>query len=444
MKTAKTARRAAAIIIALSLLGVAVYYALRPRPVAVDAATVTKGVFQEWVETEAKTRVRNRYVISAPVSGQLSRIALDEGDRVVSGQIVAHIDPLPLNVAVREAEARLTELRAQRAGVETLRPKTESVMQARARLRAADAAATSAHARAAAASASAVQAGRDAKRAAELHKNGYLPTADLEAAQVKAATLARASEAAVMDENAAKAQVRADQAAIDELLQKQADPDYLIRVYDAQISGVGQQLRRLRADAARTEVRVPAGGTVLRVLQESAQYVAAGAPLLEVGDVSSLEIVADALSADAVRIRSGQDMLVERGADRILRARVHAIEPSGFTKVSPLGIEEQRVNVIGWFVDTPTAIGDAYRLDVRIITWQAPNATIIPLGAVFRCGEDWCTFVVRNGRAVTRTIRLGHRNDTTAEVSSGVRAGDRVVMYPPDTLRDGGRLTLFH
>ena len=267
MKTAKTARRAAAIIIALSLLGVAVYYALRPRPVAVDAATVTQGTFQEWVETEAKTRVRNRYVISAPVSGQLSRIALDEGDRVVSGQVVARIDPLPLNVAVREAEARLTELRAQRAGVETLRPKAESVTQARARLRAAEAAVTSAHARAAAASASAAQAARDAKRAADLHKNGYLPTADLEAAQVKAATLGRASEAAVMDENAAKAQVRADQAAVDELLQKQADPDYLIRVYDAQIAGVGQQLRRLRADAARTEVRVPAGRRRARELR---------------------------------------------------------------------------------------------------------------------------------------------------------------------------------
>lgn len=443
MTIGKRIGRAIALVVAVIAIAAAAFYALRPKPVAVDVATVAQGTFQEWVETEAKTRVRNRYAISAPVSGQLSRIALDEGDRVAAGQTVAHIDPLPLSVAVREAEARLSELRAQRAGVETLRPKIESVTQARARLRAAEATATSAHAKAVAAGASAAQAERDAKRAAELHKNGYLPTADLEAAQVKAATLSRASEAAAMDENAARAQAVADRAAVEELLQKQADPDYLVRVYDAQILGVQQQLRQLRADAVRTEIRVPAAGTVLRVLQESAQYVSAGTPLMEVGDVASLEIVADTLSADAVRVRMGQEMLVERGAGRVLLARVHAIEPSGFTKVSPLGIEEQRVNVIGWFVDRPTSIGDAYRLDVKIITWQRANATIIPLGAVFRCSAEWCAFAVQNGKATLRTVRLGHRNDTSAEVLNGVRAGDRVVMYPPDTLREGSRLALF-
>jgi HlyD family secretion protein len=177
------------------------------------------------------------------------------------------------------------------------------------------------------------------------------------------------------------------------------------------------------------------------VHEESERIVLAGTALLELGNPADLEIVADVLSADAVRIQPGADMDVEEwGGDRTLRARVRRVEPSGFTKVSALGVEEQRVNVIGDFVDPPARLGDGFRVEVRIVVWEAPDVVRVPGSALFRRGDGWAVFVADGGRARIRDVDVGHRGAFEAEIRAGLEPGERVVLHPSDRVSDGARV----
>ncbi|HET9096598.1 MAG TPA: efflux RND transporter periplasmic adaptor subunit, partial [Candidatus Baltobacteraceae bacterium] len=383
------------IILALvALVAVAIVYALRPKPVAAETATVRRASLETGVEVEAKTRVRDPYVIAAPVSGRLGRIDLREGDTVRANSLIASIDPLPATASVQQALAQLDEVRAQEAGVETMRPKAEAIAQAQAHV--------------AAAQAASAQAGRDLDRARSLAATGDISRSQLEAAQLLQKS--RAQELA------------AARAALAEANAKRSDPDYLLRVYGAKAAAIQAQLRTLEDQASRTAIHAPAGGTVLRVLQRSETTVAAGTPLVQLADLQNLEIVADVLSEDAVDIHPGDAIIVERGAGNArVQGRVTRVEPSARTKVSALGVEEQRVDVIGRFTQLPRGIGDQYRLDVRIVTWRGP-ALRIPMGSLFRCAQAWCAYKVENGKAKRVTVTLGHRGNDAAEVVSGLRS----------------------
>jgi HlyD family secretion protein len=183
---------------------------------------------------------------------------------------------------------------------------------------------------------------------------------------------------------------------------------------------------------------------VLRVLTESAGVVAAGAPLMEIGDPSGLEIVLDLLSADAVLVKAGAETWIERwGGDKRLDARVRLVEPSGFSKVSALGVEEQRVNVVADFICDPkerAALGDGYRVHARVVVWQKSDAVRVPLSAIFRDGDRWAVFVMAGDRAHKRLIEVGHRGDREAEVLSGIAEGDPLIVHPGDRLTDGARV----
>ena len=401
-------------LLVLAAVAAAIVYALRPKPVPADVATVMRATLDTAVEAEAKTRMHDPYVIAAPISGRVARIDLREGDAVRAGSIVASIDPLPATENVRQALAQLDEVRAQRAGVETMRPKAEAIAQAQARVAAADAAMA--------------QARRDLRRAQSLAASGDIPRAQLEAAQL--AQTSRTHELA--GARAALAEARA----------KYSDPDYLIHVYDARAAAIEAQLRTLEDQASRTTVRAPIDGTVLRVMQRSESTVAAGTPLVQIADIKNVEIDADVLSQDAVDIRPGNPIVIERGAGTVqARGRVTRVEPSAHTKVSALGVEEQRVDVVGRFDALPPGIGDQYRLDVRIVTWSGP-ALQIPMGALFRCGQAWCAFKVQDRRARRIAVTLGHRGIEFAQVLKGLTAGDRVVVHPSDRVADGSELAL--
>lgn len=404
----------ALILVAVAAVAMLIYYALRPKPVPAQVATVTRATIETGIEVEAKTRVRDPYVVAAPVSGRMARIDLREGDPVSAGTLITSIDPLPATSAVQEALAQLDEIRAQESGVETQRPKAELISQARAREDQARAAYE--------------QSKRDLRRAQSLASTGDIPKAQLENAQLQERS--RAHELA------------AAQAAVSELLSKRSDPDYLLRVYQARAAAIQAQLRTLADQASRTGVRAPVSGTVLRVTQRSEATVAAGAPLLQIADLQNLEIVADVLSEDAVDVRPGDAIVIERGAGAAaLTGTVKRVEPSAHTKVSALGVEEQRVDVVGRFSSLPRGVGDQYRLDLRIITWKGP-ALSIPMGALFRCGESWCAFRVQNGRAKQVSVTLGHRGADAAQVLSGLQSGDRVVVHPSDRITEGVELAL--
>jgi HlyD family secretion protein len=189
-------------------------------------------------------------------------------------------------------------------------------------------------------------------------------------------------------------------------------------------------------------LRSPTSGRVLRTLQESERVVQAGTPLIEIGDPGAIELVFEVLSSDAAKITRGAAIMVENsGAETTLQGHVTTVEPSAFTKVSALGIEEQRVNIIGELDESSNVLGDGYRIDGRIVIWSAPNVLKVPITALFRTGDAWTVFLARENHAVLRQVQIGHRNENEAEVLSGIGEGEVVVLYPNDSLRDGTRIT---
>lgn len=393
---ASTRRRLIVAAVAAVLL-VLVVLALRPAPVPVDVAVVSRGPLEVTLEEDGETRVRNRYVISAPLSGRVLRIRLEPGDRVSAGEtVLATFLPNPPSLLDARTRAEL-----------------------QARVSAAEAALNRARAEEQRIDAELAQARRTLTRTERLVEGGALPPEQLEADQLAVNTLEKTLEAARAGVRAAQAELQMARAS---LMQPQRDA------------------------ATPIDIRSPIDGVVLRRLRESEAVVPQGEPLLEVGDVTELEIVADFLSTDAVRIRPGQRVYIVRwGGGEELRGRVRLVEPAGFTKVSALGVEEQRVNVIIDFDDPAAAfaqLGDRYRVEVRVVVWSTDDAVTVPVSSLVREGDGWSVFVVDGDRAVRRTVEIGQRSDTSAQVLSGVEPGERVVVFPSDQLEDGSPIEL--
>lgn len=423
--------------------------AFRPTPIAVDVAEVKRGDVKVTVDEEGETRIRKRYLVSTPVGGRLARINLDEGDRVTKGEIVAQIDPLPLESDIREAQARLRQWQAEKGGVATQRPKREAIAQGEARIRATVAKQKEAAAKVERAKASLAQAIRDRNRNQRLHADGVISRQEKERSELDATREIRALEAEERIVDSARSEVEAAQEALSILRAEQQDPDYLLDVYDARIASVEAELAKLTDDANRTNIRSPINGYVFRVNQESTKYIEAGTQLLELGDPQDLEIVVDLLSSDAVKVKPGATMFLEHwGGESSLQAKVRYIEPSAFTKVSALGVEEQRVNVIADFVDAEIPLGDRYRLETRTVVWSGEDVLVIPLSALFRCesgnnmvlANTWCTFVVENNQAQKRQIKVSQRSNFEAVIEDGLQTQEKVILHPNEQITSGTKV----
>ncbi|MCW6035828.1 HlyD family secretion protein [Spirulina subsalsa FACHB-351] len=415
----------------VGLIG-AVWVALRPSPVLVDIATVERDALQVTVNAEGRTRLQSRYTVSAAVAGNLRRVQLDEGDRIQQGQVIARIDPLPLTSQVRSSQARLQELQAQREGVATLRPKQEELAQVRSQISGLEAQKQAAQARVEQAKANLDQATRDRQRIAGLVTSGALPRQQLEEAELAENTRRQDVTVAERERDRITTDIAAQQAEITRLQAEQRDPDYQLRVYDAQIASVQAELTRLTEDAIQTVIKSPVSGQVLRILEKSDRHIAAGTPILELGNTGQLELVIDVLSSDAVRIQPGNQIILEHwGGEQPLTAQVRYLEPSAFTKVSALGVEEQRVNVIADILNPPPQLGDGYRVDAKIVVWDAQDVLTLPISALFRCEQQaWCTFVVEEGKAVKTPVEVGQRGEFAAVIREGVSEGDQVILHP--------------
>lgn len=423
--------------------------AFRPTPIAVDVAEVKRGDVRVTVDEEGETRIRKRYLVSTPVGGRLARINLDEGDRITKGEIVAQIDSLSLDSDIREAQARLRQWQAEKAGVATQRPKREALAQAEARIRVTVAKQKEAEAKVERAKASLEQAIRDRDRNRQLHAEGVISRQEKEQAELEATRQKRALEAEERITDSAISEVEAAQEALSILRAEQQDPDYLLDVYDARMKSVEAELAKLTDDANRTNIRSPIDGYVFRVNQESAKYVEAGTQLLELGNPQDLEIVVDLLSSDAVKVKPGATMLLEHwGGESSLQAKVRYVEPSAFTKVSALGVEEQRVNVIADFVDSEIPLGDRYRVETRTVVWSGEDVLVIPLSALFRCepgnnpvaANIWCTFVVENNQAQKRQIKVSQRSNFEAVIEDGLQAQEKVILHPTEQIQSGTKV----
>jgi HlyD family secretion protein len=384
----------------LTVLAIALAFAFRPQPIAVDTIQVRRGTLVVTVDDEGQTRVHDIYALSAPVAGRMRRIDLHVGDAVVAREtVVAQIEPIdPAFLDPRsEAQAR-ADVRAAESALALTRA---AVQQAEAELD---------------------FARREHDRATELIREGTISQRELDEAE-RAFRTRRAALATAL-------------AALD------------VRSYE---------LERARATLvaptetdARSEtceciaIRAPVDGSVLRILQQSEAVVGAGTTLVEIGDPRDLEIVVDLLSSDAVNVASGQSVIIERwGGESALEGRVRLVEPYGFTKISALGIEEQRVNAIIDLTSPPDAwsrLAHGYQVDVRIVLWEESGALVLPLHAFFRDGEEWAVFVDTGGRAELRRVTLGRRNRLEAQVLDGVAEGERVVLHPSNRVRTGVRI----
>lgn len=372
----------------ISLLAVAGgFFLLRPKPVPVDVAEVTHGPMMVTVEEEGETRIHDHFIISAPVAGRLLRIGLDAGDSVKKGQVVARIVPAPIEPRQRaELGAQLDAAKATTSEAQAEVERAQSEYQ---------------------------QAKRDRARSEKLADSGVISREALEQSQTREATARKALEAARQRVGAAKAEEAAAKA----------------RLLEAQRGG---------SPGAVVTVKSPLKGKVLRLFEQSERVVSPGMPLLDLGYSPQLEVVTDVLSTEAVKVHAGDPVLLEGwGGGKAIRARVRLVEPSGFTKISALGIEEQRVNVIIDFVDPPGPLGDAYRVEARIIVWQSDDVLKLPASALFRHGNSWAVFAVENGRALLREVKIGHRNSYQAEVLGGIAAGRQVILHPTNEIREG-------
>jgi HlyD family secretion protein len=381
-------------LLAAAAVVAAFVYAFRPQPVAADFETVTRGPMQVTIDEEGETRLRDRFVVSAPVPGRVLRIDLEPGDAVRAGQtrIATFLpsDPVMLDSRSRaEAEARVeaAENAIGRARAERDRAREELEY-----------------------------AESELERSERLFNQELISRAQYDRAGFDARTRREAlsaAEFAVSDAEQAVAVARAT-------------------------------LTDTRGDNGAIEpitIRAPIDGVVLRRMRESESVVPAGEPLVELGDVSQLEIVSDFLSEDAVQIDRGDRVLIERwGGGTALEGRVRLIEPSGFTKLSALGVEEQRVNVIIDFVDAAEAaryLGDAYRVEVRVVVWESASAIKAPTGSLFRTGDAWSVFTVAEGMARLRPVDVGQRNGLEAEILSGLSESDTLIIHPSGNIADG-------
>jgi HlyD family secretion protein len=372
---------------------------LWPGPAAVEVAAVSRGPLVVTVDEEGMTRVKNRYTIAAPVAGQLRRIDWKAGAAVEAGKT-------PL--AVLEA-----------GGADFL--DTRGQARAEAGVRGAEAGREAAAAQRDRAAAAAKMFGADLARLKQLHAGQVLSQQEFEAAQMRAETAAQDVRAA----------------------------EFALKVADFELQQARALVTRGTADvSANAEPLVissPVSGKILRVFQESARIVPAGFALMEVGDPTDLEVRIEVLSRDGVAIQPGARVMLERwGGTEPLHARVRLVEPSAFTKISALGVEEQRVYVVADFTDPierrPT-LGDSYRVEARVVTWESARALQAPAGGIFQYESVWQTYVVEGGRAHLHTVQVGRSNGIQTEIISGLNEGDRIVVYPGDKVTDGARVT---
>lgn len=379
------------------LVAAGLIYGFMPRPVPVDAFTTIKGPLTVAVEEEAKTRVMERYVISAPMSGYLRRIELKVGDAVERDQVLAVLEP------VRS---------------DALDPRSRA--QAAAQVSAAEAALAAARENARAAGAAANLAQQELLRIESLTAARFLSAQAADQARSNASRSQAVQQAAEHAVNVARFQLDT-----------------------ARVALAGTASLQSGSAAETLNVRAPVQARVLRLLRESEGAVRAGEPLIEVGNPETLEIAAEVLSNSAVRIAPGGRVLLDRWGGAPLQGTVRVVEPAGFTKISALGVEEQRVRVIVDVTSPRDAwqrLGDGYRVEASFIVWESSEVLQVPTSALFRHNNGWAAFVITDGRARLQPVRIGERSGLRAQVLDGLQAGDPVIVHPDDKVRDGVRI----
>lgn len=371
-----------ALLVAGGLLAVM----MQPKTLAVESVVIQRGALSVGVDAQGRTQAKLRYTVGAPISGRLMRTPLREGDRIEEGQVLARIAPPPTDArTAATARAELAAAQARERQAAAARGEADSRLSL---------------------------ANSELKRRTELYAQGFIGAEARE-------TYLQAAQAALSRVDVAQATLAAARADV------QSARSRLLGTG----TGTGE---------GAIEVRAPVGGVVLKVHEESERVIAAGSPLFDLSKGNALELVMDVLTQEAVQVSSGNAIRITGwGGAETLQGKVRQIEPGAFTKVSTLGVEEQRVNVIG-DLDAPVdSLGAGYRIEANIVTWSSDDVLTVPTGALFRRAGAWHVFAVEAGRARLRALEVGHRNADMAEVASGLKEGEQVVLFPSGLVADG-------
>jgi HlyD family secretion protein len=376
------------VLVTFGLVGIA----LRPRPIIVETARVTRGSLAATVTEDGKTRVRQLYVVATPVDGQLERIAAQPGDPVRAGTVIARVWPI---------SPRPLDVRSRAEGTAVVAAARSAVTQA--------------------------EATEQEARVTLTHAQTQFDTFS---------TLVR---------DGAMAPKEAEHAGHDVDARRQAleAASAAVKVAQSELARAEARLATNSAPDVRPAavVTAPITGSILRVLHESAGPVTAGTALFEIGDTSAIEVVADFLTADALALPLGADALLTGWGGRAIPARVRRVDPAAFTKVSALGLEEQRVHVVLDFVgQAPRGLAHDFRVSVAVVAWKGENVLLVPSTSLFRVGDEWAVFVVKNGRAALKNVRAGHTDGSRTVIETGLAADEDIVVQPSDGIRDGSRV----
>jgi len=395
---AKFIKRIIKIIIGITILGL-LTYAFIPQKVKVDIIEVSKGDLLITMEGEGKTRIHDIYVVSAPIDGRITRIEIEPGDVVIAG-VTTIANMYPANPIFLD---KRTEI------------------QAKADVDGAKAALALANSRVKQTNAQLDFDRADFKRSQELFNKKSISQAGLERAELQLKTLKAELETALSNKQVMVSRLEAAKA---RLLQPK-----------------DEDLENTNNDNCQICIHSPVDGRVLRILHESESIVPVGTALVEIGNPADLEVKIEMLSTNAVKVKVGDEALIKRwGGDQDIKARVKVIEPSGYTKISALGVEEQRVNVILSFTDPIekwSALGDAFRVEAAIIIDQAKDVITIPLSALFRQNEVWSVFKVVDGTVELQSVKVGRRNDRLAEIIGGLKINDQIISHPGNAIQSG-------
>jgi HlyD family secretion protein len=373
----------------------AIVYGFMPKPVPVELIKVSRGPLKVTVEEEGKTRVKDQFVLSAPVPGFMRRIKLDVGDPVQKGEALVEIEPLKSNLL--DPRSNATAEAAVSSAEATLKVEEERVK---------------------AAVADAEYSRRNFERIKKLFEGGYVAKDALEQAEAGA----KRAEANLLSTEAA------------------------VKVARSELNRALTVLRHSAAEETRIQGKIvaipaPVSGSVLKIYRESEGVVQPGEPLVDIGDPENLEVKVEVLSADAVKIKPGTSVLFERwGGNSILSGKVRVVEPAGFTKISSLGVEEQRVFVIVDMTSSDKSehsLGDGYRLEASFIIWEGKDVLQVPASALFRKQDRWAVFVVKDNKALKREVKVGQRTGLAAEILSGLAEGEEVILHPDNSIEEG-------
>lgn len=378
----------------IAILGIVVAAVmLKPKSIAVDIATIDRGILTVTIEEEGQTRARDRYTIAAPITGRLLRTEYKEGQTVQQGDVLTGIAPTPddarteatLRANIRAAQARLSEVQAILEEAEGNQKRAQAEFERRNDLY--------------------------EKKIVSVESRDFYEQEAL-SSKARVASVKASVEGAEAALESAASQLIGN-------TQSTAQSNYVVPVVS------------------------PASGKVIRVFQESERVVAAGSALFELSSGANLELVIDLLTQDAVQVNAGDPIIITGwGGDSILKGEVVYVEPGAFTKISTLGVEEQRVNVIGHLIENTSLLGTGYRIEAAIVVWEKDDILRIPTSAIFRRQNAWQTFVVENKKAQLRKIELGQRSIDFAQVLDGLVDGEDVVVFPSDLVEDGARVSV--